>query len=119
MVLCRKIDNTYNFLSGIFANQSFIWVWVFIVAVQILLGQFGGQFFSVFSGGLSGLQWAVVLLSALVVVPVSLMSKFLVFEILKLGDGEDDLEEESHEEHDEQNKKLENGNDFLKQVKVK
>lgn len=104
MVLCRKIDSTYNFLSGILANQSFIWVWVFIVSVQIILGQFGGQFFSVFSGGLTGLQWGVVLLSALIVVPVSLMSKFLVFEILKLGDGEDDLEEENHEDQDEQQK---------------
>jgi len=73
-------------------------VWLFIVAAQLILGQFGGQFFSCFRDGLTGPQWMVVLLSALIVIPTSLCSKFLVFQVLKLGDGEDDLEEVVEEE---------------------
>jgi len=35
---CRKIDETYNFLSGVHTNPIFILIWLGIFGVQIVLG---------------------------------------------------------------------------------
>jgi len=88
-------------LEGIEKNPAFIMIWSFIVIVQFILGNYGGKFFSVFSDGLSGMQWCVVLLFALIVIPTNMLSKLIVFNVLKLGDGDDDLEEEVKEDIEE------------------
>jgi len=38
---------------------------------------------------------------SLLMIPVSLLSKFLIFEVLKLSDGENDLEEEEEGEKED------------------
>lgn len=95
---CRKIDETINFFEGLNRNIVFVMVWCFIFTAQILLGQYGGLFFSVYVDGLKPMQWCIVLLVGLVVIPTNLFSKWLIFGVLKLGDGEDDLDEEAEEE---------------------
>jgi hypothetical protein len=43
---CRKIDQ-YNFFDGIHKNLVYLVVWIGIVLMQIVLGMYGGVFFSV------------------------------------------------------------------------
>lgn len=63
-----------------------------IFVIQVILGNYGGAFFSVYRDGMSLVQWIIVLVSALLVFPISLITKFLIFKILKLGDGQDELD---------------------------
>lgn len=68
---CRKIDESYNFLEGILNNSVFVIVWLFIFIVQVILGQFGGAFFSVFKDGLTAVQWVMVIVTCLIVIPIN------------------------------------------------
>jgi len=95
---CRKIDETYNFFEGITKNTVYIFIWCFIVVVQILLGQYGGVFFSCYRFGLSGPQWGVCIGLGATGLIVNIFGKTLVFYVLKLGDGEIDLTEHDDDE---------------------
>lgn len=46
-------------------------------------------------------QWMYVIGFSVLMIPVSLLSKFLIFEVFKLSDGENDLEEEEEGEKDD------------------
>lgn len=101
---CRKIDATLNVFEGILNNSIFVFVWIGIFGMQILLGQYGGVFFSVFSEGLNGLSWGIVIAWGASTMPISFIIKLLIFYVFKMGDGADDLEEEEVEEegHEQQ-----------------
>jgi len=93
---CRKLE-TINFLEGVHTNPIFIGVWLLIFVVQIALGTYGGPFFSVYKNGMSLDQWYIVIGVSLIVIPLSMITKILIFSVLKMGDGENDLEEEEEE----------------------
>jgi len=44
---------------------------------------------------MTGTQWVLILAVTLVVLPVNLLTKLLVFRVLQLGDGEDELDDAS------------------------
>jgi len=46
-------------------------------------------------------QWIMVIGFSIIMIPVSLFTKFLIFNVFKFNDGEDDLEEESDETDEE------------------
>jgi len=83
---CRKIDETFNFFEGLSKNLIFVFVWFLIVVVQILLGQYGGVFFSCYRLGLSGVQWGICIGLGSLGLVVNVINKLLVFYILKLSD---------------------------------
>jgi len=83
---CRKIDETFNFFEGLSKNLIFVFVWILIVVVQILLGQYGGVFFSCYRLGLSGVQWGICIGLGSLGLVVNVINKLLVFYILKLSD---------------------------------
>lgn len=99
----RKIDETMNFFEGICSNSVFIFVWLTIFVSQIFLGQFGGVLFSVFRNGLDVTQWGIVIATGLLVIPINIVAKIIIFKVLKLGDGSDELEEEDEDEEDVKN----------------
>jgi len=57
MLVCRKIHDELNWLSGIFTNFIFIGVWLIICVGQVVITQFTGRVFSVHLQGLTGPQW--------------------------------------------------------------
>lgn len=57
MLVCRKIHDELNWLSGIFTNFIFIGVWLVICIGQVVITQFTGYVFSVHLDGLNGAQW--------------------------------------------------------------
>jgi len=58
-------------------------------------------FFSVYKNGMNLEQWMYVIGFSVMMIPVSLLSKFLIFEVFKLSDGENDLEEEEEGEKED------------------
>jgi len=46
-------------------------------------------------------QWIWVIGVSILIIPISLFTKFLIFEVLKINDGENDLEEKEEEEEEE------------------
>lgn len=59
------------------------------------------MFFSVYKLGMNLNQWMMVIGFSIIMIPVSLFTKFLIFNVFKFNDGEDDLEEESDETSEE------------------
>lgn len=59
------------------------------------------MFFSVYKNGMNLEQWMYVIGFSVMMIPVSLLSKFLIFEVFKLSDGENDLEEEEEGEKED------------------
>jgi Ca2+ transporting ATPase len=59
MLAARKINDEFNFLSGVFTNLMFITVWLIIVVGQILITQFGGKAMKVHIRGLTMEQWII------------------------------------------------------------
>jgi len=76
---CRKIDESFNFFEGIHKNLIYMFVWVFIVIMQVLLGQYGGVFFSCYRLGLSDIQWAICIGLGATTFIVNVINKFIVF----------------------------------------
>lgn len=76
---CRKIDESFNFFSGILDNPVYIFVWIFIVIIQVILGQWGGIFFSCYRLGLSPSEWLVCIGLGLCAIPISFIGKLIVF----------------------------------------
>jgi len=42
-------------------------------------------------------QWIWVVGVSILIIPISLLTKFLIFEVLKINDGENDLEQDEEE----------------------
>lgn len=57
MLASRKIHDEWNIFSGICDNIVFLMVWVFIVALQVVLTQVTGRIFEVHIEGLHYWQW--------------------------------------------------------------
>jgi len=53
MLASRKIHDEFNIFAGIFDNFVFIAVWIFIVALQVVLTQVTGRIFEVHTEGLA------------------------------------------------------------------
>lgn len=53
MLASRKIHDEFNIFSGILDNWVFIAVWIFIVALQVILTMYAGQIFEVHTEGLT------------------------------------------------------------------
>lgn len=100
--------DSYNFLQGICSNLVFVGIWLGIFVVQVSLGTYGGVFFSVYKYGLSYEQWAWVFSVSLVVIPISLLTKFVIFKVFKLGNGENELEAATEDEAIRERKKSHN-----------
>jgi magnesium-transporting ATPase (P-type) len=65
-----------NVLNSISKNKGFFQVIGLIVVVQVLMTYFGGAIFN--SYGLSPTEWAIVLISAFIIIPVDLLRKLIV-----------------------------------------
>lgn len=59
MLAARKINDEFNFLSGIFTNAMFMTVWVIIVIGQVLIVQYGSKAMKVHITGLTMTQWII------------------------------------------------------------
>jgi magnesium-transporting ATPase (P-type) len=62
-----------NLFDNIMGNEGFLRVLGIIFLVQLLLVYFGGQIFN--SYGLSGIQWGIVLLFSVSIIPVDIIRK--------------------------------------------
>jgi len=53
MIAAKKIHDEKNIFDGFFSNPMFLIIWVIIVAVNFLIIQYAGAFFSLHPKGLS------------------------------------------------------------------
>lgn len=53
MIAARKIHDELNLCDGFFANPAFLIIWVIIVAVNFVIIQYTGAFFSLHPKGLA------------------------------------------------------------------
>lgn len=65
----RRLDNRFNIFEGLHRNQFFIVINILMVGLQVAIIFVGGRVFSVAVGGLSGPQWAVSIVLALLCMP--------------------------------------------------
>lgn len=65
----RRLDNRFNIFEGLHRNKFFIVINILMVGLQIAIIFVGGRVFSVVTGGLSGPQWAVSIVLALLCMP--------------------------------------------------
>lgn len=75
MICSRKINDEINIFQGITSNPAFLIVWTIIVVVQIFCTQLFGRFVSVHINGLTGTQWVICLVLALVTFPINILLK--------------------------------------------
>lgn len=59
MLAARKINDEFNFLSGIHTNAMFLTVWGIIVVGQVLIVQFGSHAMKVHIRGITVTQWII------------------------------------------------------------
>jgi Ca2+ transporting ATPase len=59
MLAARKINDEFNFISGICTNAMFMTVWLIIVVGQVLIVQFGNVAMKVHIKGLTVDQWII------------------------------------------------------------
>ena len=59
MINAKKINDEINIFSGFFTNPLFLFVFVCIIAGQILIVQFTGIVFEVATGGLPLIHWGI------------------------------------------------------------
>ena len=77
MIAARKIHDEVNLCKGFFDNPMFLVIWVIIVAVNFLIIQFTGPFFSLHPKGLSWEQHVLCIGVSLSVLFVNALLKFL------------------------------------------
>lgn len=77
MLASRKIHDEFNIFAGICDNFVFIFVWLFIVVLQVVLTQFAGTIFEVHQGGLVWQQWIQALIIALTQFICDFIVKFI------------------------------------------
>lgn len=65
----RRLDNKYNIFEGLQRNQFFIFINILMVGLQVAIIFVGGQAFSIVSGGISGPQWAISIVLAVLCMP--------------------------------------------------
>lgn len=65
----RRLDNRFNIFEGLQRNQFFIFINCLMVGLQITIVFVGGQAFSIVAGGISGTQWALSLVLAILCMP--------------------------------------------------
>ena len=53
MLAARKINDEINICKGFFDNAVFLIIWIFIVAVNFLIIQYGGDIFRLHPSGLA------------------------------------------------------------------
>ncbi len=56
---CRKVGDQFNILSNILGNYLFLIILLVIMASQILIISFLGNFFKLYPYGLTAVQWAI------------------------------------------------------------
>jgi len=56
---CRKIHDEKNVFEGMIKNRIFMPLFVLTIAIQLIIGNFGGSVFSVSSHGLDVRQWMI------------------------------------------------------------
>ena len=77
MIAARKIHDEVNLCKGFFDNPMFLVIWVIIVAVNFLIIQFTGPFFSLHPKGLSWEQHVLCIGVSLSVLFVNALLKIL------------------------------------------
>lgn len=65
----RRLDNKFNIFEGLQRNQFFIFINCLMVGLQVAIIFVGGQAFSIVSGGISGTQWAISIVLAVLCMP--------------------------------------------------
>lgn len=65
----RRLDNKFNVFEGLHRNKFFIFINLLMVGLQVTIIYVGGQAFSIVSGGLSGNQWALSVVLAVLCMP--------------------------------------------------
>lgn len=65
----RRLDNKFNIFEGLHRNMFFIGINILMVGLQVAIIFVGGQAFSIVSGGISGIQWAICLVLAVLSLP--------------------------------------------------
>lgn len=65
----RRLDNKFNIFEGLHRNQFFIFINCLMVGLQVAIIYVGSRAFSIKPGGLSGTQWAISIVVAVVCLP--------------------------------------------------
>lgn len=65
----RRLDNNFNIFEGLHRNKFFIVINCLMVGLQIAIVFVGGQAFSIVPGGITGTQWALCIVLALLCMP--------------------------------------------------
>lgn len=69
----RRLDNKFNIFEGLHRNQFFIVINCLMVGLQITIIFVGGQAFSIVPGGITGPQWALSIVLAVLCVPYAIL----------------------------------------------
>ncbi|KAJ4392281.1 plasma membrane calcium [Gnomoniopsis smithogilvyi] len=69
----RRLDNKFNIFEGLHRNQFFIVINCLMVGLQITIIFVGGQAFSIIPGGITGTQWALSIVLAVLCVPYAVL----------------------------------------------
>lgn len=77
----RRLDNHFNIFEGIHRNQFFIFINLLMVGLQIAIVFVGGQAFSIISGGISGTQWALCIVLAVLCMPYAVLVRLFPDEL--------------------------------------
>jgi Ca2+-transporting ATPase len=65
----RRLDNKFNIFEGLHRNQFFIFINCLMVGLQVAIIYVGSRAFSIKPGGLSGTQWAISVVVAIMCLP--------------------------------------------------
>lgn len=65
----RRLDNKFNVFEGLLRNNFFIFINFLMVGLQVTIIYVGGKAFSIVSGGISGEQWALSVVLAVLCMP--------------------------------------------------
>lgn len=65
----RRLDNKFNVFEGLLRNKFFIIINLLMVGLQVTIIYVGGKAFSIVSGGISGEQWALSVVLAVLCMP--------------------------------------------------
>ncbi|OAD66839.1 hypothetical protein PHYBLDRAFT_96141, partial [Phycomyces blakesleeanus NRRL 1555(-)] len=72
---CRSIDDSLNIFHNIIANKFFMFIFVFCVACQAIIVNFGGAAFQVTRIG--GVEWAISIVIGLLSIPIGVIIRLI------------------------------------------
>lgn len=77
MLAAKKINDEFNIFEGLLSNCMFCCIWVFIVLLQAVMVQLGGEPMSCHKEGLTAIHWAICLSVGVSSLGVNVLLKFV------------------------------------------